>query len=555
MFIYTTNPGIEFISAFRTAVQCQKYLIPFKPVGGIQYLTTHASFGNEESKVYNITLLITVPPCPVAFTLNNGSSSCVCEQLLTRNQFTCNITDQTVQRNLNTMWIGYLSQGFLGIISQCPSDYCNSNLNVSVDNFDNQCSNNRQNVLCGQCEDGLSATFGSAKCINCSNYYFLLVIPFAFMGIALVGLLFALNLTVSMGTIYGLIFYANILKINDEIFFPSNYDNFGSKFFLTFIAWLNLDLGIGTCFYNGMDSYAKTWLQFVFPVYLYTLVGIIVFAGRYSSKVSNLCRFNAVPVLSTIILLSYSKLLRTIITIFSFVSVDSENATSVPLVWRYDGNIQFFRPKHIALFVFGLCITVLIIIPYTFTLLFLPCLQLKSGWRILWWVNKLKPFFDSHAAPFKDRYRFWAGVLLVFRLPLYLLFSIQFSITVRLLGIVIFTYLYSLSLIGLSVYKRWQHLLLEIFFQLNLMVLSVAHLFDANYTTSPGLYAILLFGLLCSFLCFFAIVIVHIHKMVRMKISPKNSTPLQEPELKSYPLTALVDNTNSIDLRETLLDD
>ena len=36
----------------------------------------------------------------------------------------------------------------------------------------------------------------------------------------------------------------------------------------TFISLANLDLGIQTCFYNGMDDYAKMWLQLAFPFYL-----------------------------------------------------------------------------------------------------------------------------------------------------------------------------------------------------------------------------------------------------------------------------------------------
>ena len=39
--------------------------------------------------------------------------------------------------------------------------------------------------------------------------------------------------------------------------------------FSIFIAWLNLDFGIETCFYDGMDAYSKTWLQFVFPLYIW----------------------------------------------------------------------------------------------------------------------------------------------------------------------------------------------------------------------------------------------------------------------------------------------
>lgn len=220
--------------------------------------------------------------------------------------------------------------------------------------------------------------------------------------------------------------------------------------------WLNLDFGIETCFYDGMDSYAKTWLQLAFPIYIFGLVGAIVVAGRCSSKISQLCRYNAVPVLATLILLSYSKILRTIIVIFLSGTIDAGSVT-VPLVWLYDGNIRFIEFKHAILFAIGVLVTTLLIVPYTVILLFLPCLQSKSHWRVLGWVNKLKPFFDCYAGPFKDRYRFWSGVLLLVRLPLYLLYALSYSTNVRLLSILMATFLYSLLLCSLAVYKRWNN--------------------------------------------------------------------------------------------------
>jgi len=66
-------------------------------------------------------------------------------------------------------------------------------------------------------------------------------------------LLFLLDLTVKAGTLHGLIFYSNIVAANHHIFIPQSANNPAS----IFIAWLNLDLGIQTCFYNGMMHMAK----------------------------------------------------------------------------------------------------------------------------------------------------------------------------------------------------------------------------------------------------------------------------------------------------------
>ena len=66
-------------------------------------------------------------------------------------------------------------------------------------------------------------------------------------GIVLVVLLYLLNLTVTNGTINGIIFYANIVSINDSVFLVND------NVFKPLKVFINLDLGIETCYYNGMN--------------------------------------------------------------------------------------------------------------------------------------------------------------------------------------------------------------------------------------------------------------------------------------------------------------
>ena len=508
VLVYSNNSEIEFISTILSQPTCEKHEIKLNLKNGTQYLATKTAFENGVSHKHNIRISVKVLPCPSGFALDNMSSSCVCTSLLQQYELTCNIDNLTV-RTIGNNWIGFTSNNVLGFLDQCPFDYCKATGIIDVTNFDSQCAFSRQGVLCGQCQDGLSMIFGTSQCKDCSNYYLLLIIPFALMGVALVGLLFLLNLTITIGSLNGLIFYANIVKINHNIFFPTNYANTCSMIFSTFIAWLNLDFGIETCFYNGMDSYAKTWLQFAFPIYIYCLVAIIIVAGRYSTFISKLCRFNAVSVLATLIQLSYSKILRTIITIFSSASLYTEHTISSP-VWLYDGNIAFLSSRHIPLFIIGILITALLIIPYTILLLFIPCLQSRSHWKFLNWVNTLKPFFDSHVAPYKDQFRFWAGVLLVVRLPLYLIFALVYHVNVHLLAIAIFICLYMLLLCWLSVYKKWYHTILELFFHLNLLTLTIAHLFEPSFIISLPVNVLLILGVGSSFLGFCVIIVIHI---------------------------------------------
>ena len=47
--------------------------------------------------------------------------------------------------------------------------------------------------------------------------------------------------------------YANIVLVNRAQLFPSGETNILTEF----IAWVNLDLGIEMCFYDGVDAYYK----------------------------------------------------------------------------------------------------------------------------------------------------------------------------------------------------------------------------------------------------------------------------------------------------------
>ena len=48
-----------------------------------------------------------------------------------------------------------------------------------------------------------------------------------------------------------------------------------------------LDLGIETCFIEDLDCYWKTWLQFVFPLYLWVIAFVIIILSLYSQRMTN----------------------------------------------------------------------------------------------------------------------------------------------------------------------------------------------------------------------------------------------------------------------------
>ena len=111
-----------------------------------------------------------------------------------------------------------------------------------------------------------------------------ILISFFVSGILLVVSILVLNLTVAVGTLNGLIFYANIIGANTSIFFPTA----NLRFISNFLSWLNLEMGFDACFYDGLDTYWKTWLQLAFPIYIIVLVIIMIIVSEYSMKFSEL---------------------------------------------------------------------------------------------------------------------------------------------------------------------------------------------------------------------------------------------------------------------------
>ena len=315
----------------------------------------------------------------------------------------------TLERNNNT-WIEVINTtnetGY--VVSSCTLDYCvQKPVNISLSNPDKQCAHNRSGVLCGECEPGLSLVLVTSRCKECSNLYLLLLIPFALAGILLVALILVLNITIATGNIHGLIFYANIVAANRAIFFPSL-----NNFLTVFVSWVNLDLGIETCFYNGMNSQGKVLLQLVFPAYLFLLMFFIIILSKYFDSFAKLLsNRNPVAALGTLVLLSYSKLLRFVIAALQHRVLDYPNGTS-DIVWVYDGNVQYFVRDHLPRFVAA---AIILIAGGLFTILLFFGQWFPRCSKVMIWTKNTKyiGFMDAYHAPFTPKHRYWVGLLLL----------------------------------------------------------------------------------------------------------------------------------------------
>ena len=182
-------------------------------------------------------------------------------------------------------------------------------------------------------------------------------------------------------------------------------------------------------------------------------------------------------ILATLILLSYTKILRTLIAVLyvTFLEYSKYNRS----VWLYDANINFFMGKHIPLFLVAVLIFLFLFLPYTVLLLFGQWLQAISHPRLFSWVNstRLKAFMDTYHAPYKARHRYWPGLLLALRFVLLLVFALnpQEEHSINLFSILVTTgLLVAWAWLGGGIYRNWCLDALECSFALNLIILAAA---------------------------------------------------------------------------------
>ena len=189
-------------------------------------------------------------------------------------------------------------------------------------------------------------------------------------------------MTVAVGLINGFIFHANIIAANSAIFFPLSELSFPT----VFVAWLNLDIGIDVCFFDGLDTYTKTWLQLSFPTYIISLVIIVIIISEYSPRFARLIgKRDPIATLATLILLSYAKLLSVTITALSFAVLDYPDG-SRETVWLSDGNVSYFQGKHVALVLIAILI-ILVGVPYTLLLFLWQWIVCAPEWKIFKWTR------------------------------------------------------------------------------------------------------------------------------------------------------------------------
>ena len=388
------------------------------------------------------------------------------------------------------------------------------------------------------CRPGTSLSLGSPRCMECSNNWLEILIGIviaAFIaGIALVIFMLALNMTVAVGTLNGILFYANIIAANADTYF---WPFMTPDFVTVFILWLNLDIGFDACFYVKNDSTPqvdkallyKALIQLAFPAYVIFLVIIVIVASECSSKFAKIIgKGNPVAVLATMILLSYAKFFNAILASVSLLYFQPAYGSRKVDVSRLGNALESIEStdqgrefQAIAYFLLSVSILILLLaIMYTALIFSWQWLLRYQDKVIFQWVRyqKLRHFLEPYHAPYTAGYRYWTGLLLFARVFLYLVSVLNFSLDPRVeLMATVFIVCGLILLKGVTakrVYKNWLLDVMETAIYFNLVAFSALTWYNLDFGGNQ--VAVAYTSVMIIFILLLGVIVFHVLRYTKL---------------------------------------
>ena len=227
-----------------------------------------------------------------------------------------------------------------------------------------------------------------------------------------------------------------ILQAYFKPFKNAYYGNNGvvKNILIVLLLLLNLGLGFPLCFYNGMTELLKAGLNLLFPLYLLTIVVVLIIFSRISLRLSNRIADSSVQVLVTVVHLSFGRLLGAIINTFAPAKVFTSEQTYH--VWYWDGFVEYGSKGHVTLMIITSLVVLPLLLSYVLLLLFAKSLRHWTRGN-----EYTRPIFEAIHDPYKNNKQYWFVARLLLLIIMYLLYSIepyQHTIYIAIASILVF---------------------------------------------------------------------------------------------------------------------
>ena len=403
-------------------------------------------FVTELVSFVSTNLTITTKNCRQGYSFDEDTMSCECNKSLVGEGIKCNMKDFSLV-SPDRIWVGSISDSNATedlAVGYCQQvlEYCASGDKPFVPpNYDAQCSedSHRTGVLCGQCAPTYSEILGvrDSRCRKCSNFYLFLVPVYGFLGVLFFLLVAFLEVTVEKGWMYSILLYSNLILLSALPLFTSSL---WESVFFTPAYLLSFEVGIGICLFDGMTALIATFIRFTYPVFMYLVMGIFALLSR---KVTLNISFT--KTFETLGMMCYTSVLISCLQSMVFATLTTVRGET-QIRWGLDANLHYFRGWHIPLFLLGLVLLIIYIIPVPLLLLF-PQFAYK--------ITRAAPFLDPLWASFKPKWRFWLGVRLLLRVVLFFIRATTQPVVGTFMNSLILLGFVEIQLIGQPFKEKW----------------------------------------------------------------------------------------------------
>ena len=201
--------------------------------------------------------------------------------------------------------------------------------------------------------------------------------------------------------------------------------------------------------------------------------------------------------LATLFLLSYTSVLRTVLTVlFSYSTITHVPSGHQELVWSVDASVPLFGLKFTILFITCL-VLFLILLFFNIILLFTRYL---ARFKLIY---RFKPILDAFQGTYKDKYYYWVAVYIMLRSLFFAFYALSMKLRLLLGTMVLVTFTSVFGYCHPNKYKL-------INFQELLLLINLTIMHAVSYYSSNNVFGIVInLTISLAFIQFCIIVIYH----------------------------------------------
>ena len=514
-------------------------------IGSSFFITFHTVGRKQISIVMNATFV----DCPSGFVYDINEQKCVCSAATPSQQYLgivrCSVR-RFESYQTKGYWAGCDQNGAL-LTAKCPLGYCrkDESTTYNTNRLPKTCqgldevicgARNRSGLLCGECTPNHTVFFHSEQhnCHICKlgHIGWLFYVLSELLPVTLVFLTVVLfNIHLTSGLWNGVILYAQIIDFIEASSLLSLNNHPKGVSILTSIyhfiySMFNLDFfkfedDLSFCLWNGATVMDVLAFKYVTSACTILLLSLLLLVFKYPCCNDN-CQ-NAwdgcktlvkrshqrnwiVHGISAFLVLSYAQCVKVSFQILSSIQLYGEGKMPVITVVVLSGNIEFLSPAHLCYALPAMFVLLMTTLPLILLImypngqqLFALCVgesnidkiqqccdvRLCSCIRQTTRITRFKPLFDSFQGCFKDKFRFFASMLFLYRFIASMICAVSLNPVSLYVSIEVLIILMLCIHAWAQPYERRFYNILDAFMYTNLAIVNGLSLFNYYWVSNP----------------------------------------------------------------------